>query len=236
MTLLDANGKRTIRVAIATPSQDTVHAGYAKDLVMLVAFMCGTRPDIKLAMLQNKGTIIPQQRATLVRMAMETEATHVLWIDSDMRFPKDALLRLLEHQQPIVAANYSTRRQPILPTAEDQDRGYLFTPDDADGLVQVTRCGMGLMLVDMAVYQTMPQPWFVIGFNKKDNEYSGEDFFFCHRSKQYGFKTMIDQDLSKEVRHAGEMEWTSGHAITTRDVYLNPPVTTERTLTLVGND
>jgi hypothetical protein len=166
---------------------------------------------------QNRGTIIPQQRHTLVMSAREANASHILWIDSDMRFPPDALLQLLAHGKPIVAANYSTRRIPILPTAEHRDKGYLFTPPDASGLEEVTHCGMGLMLVEMGVFEAVLKPWFSIGYSPRDAEYSGEDFFFCKRAKEAGFPTLIDQDLSKQVRHAGSIEYRAEHAIVTRD-------------------
>lgn len=202
------------RVAICLPCQDSVNAGFALDLARLV----GHIPEgVEYTLIQNRGTIIPQQRATLVTAAQQVQATHVLWIDSDMRFPKDALARLLLHDEPIVAANYSTRRTPILPTAEHREHGMLFTQSDSEGLAEVTHCGMGLMLVQMAVFETMPQPWFALGFNPKDQAYIGEDFFFCRRAREHGFATLIDQSLSKEVRHAGEMEFRYEHANVTRD-------------------
>lgn len=219
MPVVDVNGREVIRLAILTPCQDTVTAGYAYDLARLVGHITSARPDIQLSYHQNRGTIIPQQRAVLVRAAMEAKATHVLWIDSDMRFPPDAFFQLLADDEPIVAANYPTRRPPILPTAEHSEHGYLFTPADADGLDEVTRCGMGLMLVRMHVYESIKQPWFVIGFSPSDAEYTGEDFFFCQQARNAGFTIWIDQALSKSVKHGGAMEFTAQHACTTRDVY-----------------
>lgn len=217
--LLDASGAPTLTIAIATPCQDTVAAGYAYDLARLVGHVSAARPDIRLSVHQNRGTIIPQQRAVLVRMAMEAEATHILFIDSDMRVPPDALFRLLAHNEPIVACNYSTRRSPILPTAEHREHGYLFTPPDAEELAEVTQCGMGLMLVDMQVFARIPQPWFAIGFNKVDAEYTGEDFFFCQKARDAGYRIWIDQALSREVKHVGAFEYTAHHACVTRDAY-----------------
>lgn len=207
------------RVAICTPCQDMVCAGYTYDLARLVATMARQAPEIEITIHQNRGTIIPQQRATLVHSAREAQATHILWVDSDMRFPPDTLIRLLEHGQPIVAANYPTRRAPILPTAEHRELGYLFTPADASGLAEVTHCGMGLMLTAMQVFDATPEPWFIVGYNRRDREYSGEDFFFCSQAKQAGFPTLIDQALSVPVRHTGQMEYTNAHAVLTRDTY-----------------
>lgn len=205
------------RIAICTPCQDTVNAGFALDLALLVGFTNRNAPEIETAVIQNRGTIIPQQRAVLVMAAQEFRASYILWIDSDMRFPKDALFQLLARERAIVAANYPKRRQPILPTAGDSQRGFLFTTPESTGLVGVTECGMGLMLTDMDVFKRLPKPWFQHGYTPKDGEYVGEDFYFCRAAKREGYTILIDQDLSKQVRHAGEIEWTQDHAIVTRD-------------------
>ena len=220
-----------MKIAICTPCQDQVNAGFALDLAMLVGHAARTLPETEVAVIQNRGTIIPQQRAALVYAAQAFGATHLLWIDSDMRFPKDTLGRLLAHDQAIVAANYPTRRPPILPTAEHTDHGYLFTPDDAEGLSSVTHCGLGFMLVDMSVYGVIREPWFHLGYNRAVHEYAGEDFYFCKRAREEGYDILIDQDLSRQVRHAGEIEWTAAHALVTRDAYQPPAI--ERSLGLV---
>lgn len=203
-----------MRVAILTPCQDMVSAGYALDLAKLVgrAALSG----VELVLLQMRGSILPSQREALVANAIAAEATHTLWIDADMRFPKDALERLLAHNQAIVAANYTRRRAPFLPTAEDRDRGYLFTQENSEGLAEVSHCGMGLMLVDMSVFKTLSEPWFTFGFNPRDKSFLGEDFYFCRKAKEAGFPIFIDQELSRDVKHAGEMEVSYQHALQSR--------------------
>lgn len=205
-------------VAILTPCQDLVGAGYALDLSKMVGRVARSRPDIELAQFQVRGSIIPQQRETLAQSALQIAATHALWIDADMRFPKDALERMLAHEKPIVAANYTRRRPPYLPTAEDRDKGYLFTEPGNVGLAEVTSCGMGLMLVEMSVFEQLPEPWFSLGFNMQDKTFVGEDFYFCRKAREAGFPVLIDQALSLEVKHAGEMEVRSEHAVNTREM------------------
>jgi hypothetical protein len=215
VALVDKDGNRQLKVAILTACQDTVAAGYAHDLARLTA----TAGSPKAVLLfQSRGTIIPQQRAALVNAALKADATHCLWIDSDMRFPPDALGRLLSHDEPIVGCNYSTRRPPILPTAEHKEMGLVFTEADSEGLLSVARCGMGLMLVDTNVYRTIGEPYFALGFNRTENSYVGEDVFFCKKAREKGYKILIDQDLSKEVRHIGEIEFRYEHAIATREM------------------
>lgn len=211
--ILDAKGKRAIRVLIAMPCDNTVNAGTAYDLAALYGHESGR--DMWLAM--DRGTILPAQRTRLVQRAIELKASHVLWIDSDMRFPKDVLSRLLAHDLPIVAANYTTRRSPYLPVAQHGKLGYLFTSPAQTGLVEVGHTGMGMMLVDTRVYAAVAPPWFALGFIKSDNSYVGEDVYFGRMAANRGFPTMVDTDLSKEIGHVGEIDFMLEHANITRE-------------------
>jgi hypothetical protein len=59
------------RVMIATPCTDSVKAGFALDLARCTA-RCGSSVARRSAIVQNRGTIIPQQRATLVDAAQSS--------------------------------------------------------------------------------------------------------------------------------------------------------------------
>ncbi len=218
-------GMSDITVVIAMPCGDMMHTGTALDVASLVGYTTANHPEIRLINFQVRGTLIVDQRATLVRQAQRVNATHILWIDSDMRFPKDGLMRLLAHGKPIVAANYPTRRPPIIPTAEHREHGFLFTQASSTGLAEVTRCGMGFMLVDATVYSTIPEPWFAIGYNRTDGRYTGEDTFFLNRAREIGkYETLIDQELSREVKHIGAIEFENAHACLTRDAEPERPL------------
>jgi len=218
--LLGAEGEalpHKYRVVIAVPSQDLCAVGFAHDLARLTGYVGSTRPDIQIYLVTSRGTIIPQQRTELAKMALGYDATHILWLDSDMRFPKDALDRLLAHNEPIVACNYSTRRPPITPTAAQAFNQHTFTDETSTGLQEVVRCGMGCMLVNMDVFKKLSAPWFALGYIPKENDFVGEDVFFCQKAAHNGFAVLIDHDLSKEVEHLGEFPYRAEHAIFLRD-------------------
>jgi hypothetical protein len=216
--IVNAEGEKiaAYRVAICVPSQDLCAVGFAHDLARLAGFMGSTRPDVQVLLFTSRGTIIPQQRTELVKHALENEATHILWLDSDMRFPKEVLNRLLAHGESIVGANYSTRRPPITPTAAHPNNEHEYTTPESTGLVEVTRMGMGCMLVDMKVYRDMPAPWFALGFVPSVNDFVGEDVFFCQKAKSLGFPVLVDHDLSKDIVHLGEFPYQFMHTVLAR--------------------
>lgn len=211
--LLDAAGNPQPKVLVAIPSGDTVQAGFAQDLALMLAFTTHARPDMVVRFANVRGSILPRERHALAKHALENSATHILWLDSDMRFPKDTLLRLLAHDKAIVAANYVTRRPPIVPTAADLDGNYDYMlPNEPEPLVEVLRAGMGVMLTSIDVFTKIQRPWFAIGYNRNDDEYVGEDVFFCQRARAEGFAVWIDTNLSKQIAHTGSFEYVPIHA------------------------
>lgn len=205
-----------MRIAICLPCRDIVHTGFAYDLARLSAYIGATRvpQGAKLHLFTSQGTLIADQRQNLVKEALKVNADYVLFLDTDMRFPKDAFDRLVAHGKPIVAANYSTRRLPPKPVAFANERcdQHVYTLEKSTGLEKVFAVGMGCMLIDTKVFRKVPTPWFQIGYSSKSHDFYGEDIFFCHQSGKHGFDVFIDHDLSKEVRHIGNLEFTYQHA------------------------
>ena len=196
------------KVAVCVPARDSVSAGFAFDL----ARVCGAA-NTDLFLLTSMGTLIVNQRSDLAKLAIEGGATHILYLDSDMRFPRDTLDRLLAHNKPIVAANYVTRRFPIrtVAYANDTDLTTVDTLPESTGLEPVASVGMGVMLVSVEVFKSLQAPWFMIGYSQKTGEFSGEDIFFCRKARAAGFEVLIDHDLSKEVKHTGTLDYMHDH-------------------------
>lgn len=198
----------TPHVAIAAPTRDMVHAGFAFDLARMIG-----RANVDISLLNSQGTLIVNQRTDLAKEAIKMGATHVLFLDDDMRFPADALDRLLAHDKGIVAVNYPTRKFPIQPVAfaNDTDLTRVHTNADSTGLEAVASVGMGVMLVKTEVFDKIGLPYFMIGFSVKTQEYTGEDIFFCRKARQAGYEVFIDHDLSKEIKHTGSLDFQHDH-------------------------
>src|SRR5690554_3424171 len=97
---------RAPTVVIAIPAHDNVPAHFAADLAGLIAQTAQALPDeVTLGVQMVKGTYVHQARQDLMIHMLENGATHILWLDSDMRFPPETLLHLLQHNLPVVGAN-----------------------------------------------------------------------------------------------------------------------------------
>jgi hypothetical protein len=211
-------------VGILIPARDFVNTGFAYDLARAVGFHVANTRD-RVVLYTSSGTLLSSQRQDLARDAVKAKCTHTLWLDTDMRFPKNTISRLLAHDTDIVAANYAKRRSPTEPIsaklrddAMEESKVYrVYTEADSTGLEEVDYTGMGVMLVKSHVYEKMQEPWFAIPWNETVKDFMGEDVFFCRRARDSGFKTYIDHDLSKEIAHIGSFEFKHEHTWACRE-------------------
>ena len=141
-------------------------SGFAFDLARLCAYDGVTRcseDGNSLMIYQMPGTLIMDQRQRLAEQALKDGADAILWIDSDMRFPKDSLRILLSREVPIVGVNATTRRKPIEPTALDRDdeKNELIKvwSKGKEGLEEVGAIGFGMVLTRKEAFN-FPKPWF----------------------------------------------------------------------------
>lgn len=219
--ILDAQGKTTrpsLRVAVSVPSGDTVHTGFAYDLARMVGATAAQRRDIEIRLHFLRGTVLNSSRTELVKMALEQDCTHILFLDSDMTFPKDTLVRLLAHREPVAAVNYTKRRAPHDPVAVGLDGRALYVEPGENGTVPVATVGMGAMLVDLDVFKRLPQPWFLTPYLADAGVFVSEDVYFCTLVREHGLTPLVDNALSREVAHIGEMEFRSDHALQLREL------------------
>lgn len=183
-------------IAICTPSRDLVNASFTYDLVQLIKYS----PDSNF--LVSHGTYLQNLRSTLVKQVLGVSTyTHILFIDSDMRFPKDTIERLLKHDVDFVGANCRQRSGKETTARSD---GKFVHSQNRLGLSEVSSLGFGVTLIKADVFKTVPQPWF--GMPYDGTTYVGEDIFFCKQLEKAEVKMYVDHDLSKEVKHTGSVE------------------------------
>jgi len=145
------------------------------------------------------------REAFLETAIAQCDATHVLWLDTDMTFPPDTALQLAQHDRPIVAANCVMRDPRLLCTAERDDTR-IETRPDSTGLEAVDSIGLAVLLMRTDVVADLPRPWFRHGRTDAGVDI-GEDRMFCRALRAAGHEILIDHDLSKEIGHIGQFTY-----------------------------
>lgn len=189
-------------ITIATPTRDSFTSGYTYDLVQLLKYS----PDVEFSVVT--GTLLNNLRTQLVHEAARAKASHILFIDSDMRFPPDTVEKLLARKKDIVGANYLQRIKPEF-TARKNNKW--LSSKDKTGVEEVETMGFGVMLIDMKVFigklRQVPINCFDMPFDPTTGSFSGEDVTFCQLAKKAGFTIWVDHDLSQLVKHISSFEF-----------------------------
>jgi cellulose synthase/poly-beta-1,6-N-acetylglucosamine synthase-like glycosyltransferase len=197
-----------MRVAICIPARGQMEVTTAFDLTRMAAYMA-VKKNIDLNVYTSQGTLIFDQRNSLVHTAVVEKCDYILFIDADMRFPKTTLERLLAHNKDIIGVNATTRMMPPKPTArniqinEDGSVDWLEVLSNKEkGISKVDAIGCGVMLIKTSCLKNIPQPYFYFEQLLK-GKLLGEDIYFCIKAKDAGIDTWVDHDLSMEIGHVG---------------------------------
>jgi hypothetical protein len=223
-----------VKIAICVPTHDQLPAYFAYDLANMIGWtqahfgQPGAIEGISLHMVS--GTYVHTARMHLLMDAMQGKPTYILWLDSDMRFPKDTLVRLLSHKKAMVGANYPRRAVPAdyvaikhsVTVDEDGNKAdgeLLQTLPDSTGIEECEAVGFGCVLTHAGVFHAMAKihppkekgPFWFFEYLPDIPTHVGEDVYFCRLAREAGTTIYVDHDLSKDIRHIGSFEFALDH-------------------------
>lgn len=196
------------KLAVLVPCRDMLHSAFSKCLVELVKL--NTMNNLDTHVVYDASTVLLTQRERLAMEAQNIGAEYMLWLDSDMVFPATTALRLMAHNEDIVAANYVRRQLPAKGVAYETigDWQNPLPFELYDNLVPVQGIGMGCMLMKTKILSEITQPWFEFKWTPESNDHLGEDMIFCQKMAEAGHTVKVDTQLSMELRHLGT--WAFG--------------------------
>jgi hypothetical protein len=199
------------QVVICVPTNGMVHSQFTYCLIKAIQFT--EKQGIPVLLDMDAGTVLSNQRQVLLTTAVDVHnADHIMWLDSDMTFPEDVIVKLLEHKKQVVCATYSKRVAPFHPTAFYSIDPVMPVDTEAHGLVNVRYTGFGCVLMKSDVIADMPSPHFPLKWNAPSATWHGEDMGFCDLLDHNDIKIFCDLDLSREIGHLGQREFLVNQA------------------------
>lgn len=124
---------------------------------------------------------------------------YVFFVDSDIVLPKDALQKLLAANKDIISGLYLQKHDKnLLEIYFDTDRGQVnVNADDlvGKGIVRISGCGFGCVLVKRKVFIDMEYPHFYYTSALSMEETVSEDVYFCNKAKKLGIDIYADTSL-----------------------------------------
>jgi len=173
----------SMRLLIAIPTTDYIHADFVKSLVKLTEEL--GRRKIAYSVEVQAGTLVYIARNRLANKAINEKYTHVLWLDSDMVFHEQILDDLLFCGKEMVCGAFVSRRPPYGPCIYtsiqrnqiEKVKEFGTKPFRVDG------CGFACVLTTTELLMAVNQKF---GTTFQPTDYYGEDLAFCWRVGQIG--------------------------------------------------
>jgi hypothetical protein len=165
-------------------------------------------------------SLVSRARNTITMEFLKSDCTHLLFIDSDLVFSIDQIKRLISHGESIIGGFYPKKKDgapelvfnPTIPP----------TPMDSRRLTEVRYIGTGFMLIAREVFEKMIAelgddivfkvdtkekvgfdfwPVGVYKYADGSRRYLSEDWYFCQRALDLGFRIFGDNGIM--LKHSG---------------------------------
>jgi hypothetical protein len=208
------------KVFLATPAYGPVVAGFAYALAATTAALA--RKGIVAEVALYAGDChVDDARNTLVSQFLQGDCTDLVFLDSDLRWEPEALLRLLAYDRDVVAGTYPFKGNEGFPVRYLP--GELWS--EHDGLLEVAGVPTGFLRIRRSVLERLAAE--APTFKSKSPERPpvpliferlvhngcriGGDYAFCHKWRALGGKIYLDPEI--EFDHFGEQFWSGsvGH-------------------------
>ena len=199
-----------MKILIGIPCFDMVHTGFMQSMLDLKK-----TPDTSYTVVKN--SVVYEARNIIALNAIKAGFDAVAWFDSDMRIPKDALLRMEaimeESGVDFVSGLYFTRADPIRPVAF-KHISWAFENNEVDAvadwfyeyqdneIVPVEAVGFGCCMTSTKILKRVRDE---VGLPFAPMPGFGEDLSFCWRVKQLNQPILLDTGI--KCGHLGQKEF-----------------------------
>lgn len=200
----------TIKYLVAIPCFDTVYTDFMLSLLNMQRFKDSYCQVIK-------SSLIYDARNNLAKRAVEDGFDRVLWLDSDIIFEPDLMVRLANHLDnglEYVSGLYFKRQYPTEPVCfknvvQTQEGNEIITKVSAyhdypkDQLFEVDATGFGAVMMTTDLIKKVTDKY---GLPFSPQLGLGEDMSFCWRAKQLGSHLYCDSSI--KLMHIGSIAYS----------------------------
>ena len=221
---IDINFLRKQNIFFATPC----YAGLLTDQYFLSMFracqhLIKLGIDFRITTIRNE-SLITRARNILTAMFLDSNCSHLFFIDADIEFDADSIVRMIGLDKDIIAGAYPKKTLPIqyainfkiIDPATNKinyDRGAVEVIDASTGFFCIKREVIEKMIVEYPELHYKNDSSIDPKFNKhcyaffdtwldpKDNRYLSEDYTFCRRWQALNGQIWIDPNT--KLNHVG---------------------------------
>ena len=174
--------------------------------------------NFRITTLRNE-SLITRARNILTAMFLDSNCTHLMFIDSDIEFQPEDVLRALAYDKPILAGAYPKKALPV-----QYAINFKFVDPETrqirveNGAVEVLDASTGFFMIKRETIEKMVKAHPELHYNNDsnidsklnrhcyalfdtmldpdDNRYLSEDYTFCRRWQKLGGEIWLDPNTS----------------------------------------
>jgi glycosyltransferase involved in cell wall biosynthesis len=214
------------KIYIAMACYDSVKINTMISMTKLVKEL--TKAGLEWQIETVKSPYVSKARNTLTALFLRSKYDYLLFIDADVEFEPEAVIRMLVTKKDIILTPYRVK----FPHDPNLTKYSISFPDDnkvpilPGDLVEISEGPAGLMLTHRKVFEFLMDscPSLKIKHpHKKESDpylynfwdttfdldqglWRGEDISFCRLARDYGFK--IYANIKSRITHHGSYGWT----------------------------
>tara|TARA_Y100000034_G_scaffold136800_2_gene215910 strand:+ start:7590 stop:8387 length:798 start_codon:yes stop_codon:yes gene_type:complete len=221
---IDVEALRDHSVFFATPC----YGGLLTDQYFLSMFrlqqeLIQLKIPFRITTLRNE-SLVTRARNILVAMFLESDCSHLMFIDADIEFNPESIVRLLAMDKDVAVGAYPKKTLPIdyamnfkfIDSAHKKvnvDKGAVEVLDASTGFFMIKREVLEKMMLnypelhyknDSSIdpkFNKFCYAFFDTGIDKRDNRYLSEDYFFCRKWQDIGGSIWLDPQT--KLSHVG---------------------------------
>ena len=203
--------ERPVSLFVATPVHSDVSMHYAQTMLELQK-ECMKR-NIKVMLQMMKSSLVTQGRNLCTSYFLNTDFTHMLFVDSDIAFDPNAIFRLIEQDKDIISIPYPMKTAQWDTLLKKIDSGVitdseqfhhhilqyplLINDDNTDikvtkGVIEATHCPTGCMLIKRDVFSKLIEAYpdrEIVQKTTIDGKYMDRPHFYNFFDTYYDPKT-----------------------------------------------
>ncbi len=203
-----------IRVTIATPCLGgKIEEAYVQSLAATIPVLCEYGIGFEFSTLANQ-SLVHRARNQLIARFLESDTHYLLFIDADMGWKPESILRMLASGKDIVGGAGPRKQEPVSfcvnlagpPVQVDKETGLLEANEIGSGFMAISRPAIKAMwdkYQDRRYFDPGTNKWMVNLFENTLEDYReySEDYTFCRRWRAMGGKVYVDPSIGLD--HVG---------------------------------
>lgn len=197
-----------MKLVIGICSGGTVRAETVMSLIGGIYYL--GEKNIAANILMQIGGYVALNRNKIIDEAIKADATHVMFLDADMMFPKEGFYKLIKDNKDIVAGNYNVRKDPASKNTGGStvkmmvDKQIVSVTEVPDKLFKCYAAPTGFMLIKLDIFKKLKRPYFV-EWETPEGLHTTEDIEFCKRANDAGISIYCEPEI--KIGHIGTIAY-----------------------------